>query len=358
MRSILIILITGIALGSYAQDNRNCVTPVSNFIYQQQFGSISSKKDEMQMLNQAKRFARENCLSTEQVKKIAELFQNDFNRLAFVQSAYDNTTDKDNFYEIYNSFTFFSNVFRLHDYVMERRGNTKPVVDIPPTSVMSFPNFEYPDYRKYFGKIGCKNIINDQEFINLAEKVFKENSEDRKLNTALGISAYNCLQVAQVMKIASLLQNESSRLDFLKKSYQKVFDPDNYKFAAQVFTSDNFKNEFNTFIGGGAVTVITTNPPCEINTQDFAAIKNQISKQSFTNTKLNLAKQLIQDKKCYKTAQIIELIALFPYSDSKMEIAKFAYDYTTDKDNYTKIADSFSFSRDKDDFLKFLQSKR
>jgi hypothetical protein len=40
-----------------------------------------------------------------------------------------------------------------------------------------------------------------------------------------------------------------------------------------------------------------------------------------------------------------------------MEIAKFAYDYTTDKENYVKIADSFTFSNDKDEFLRFLKSK-
>ncbi len=357
MKHLILLLLTCFTLSAFAQGKRNCVTPVSNIVYQQLFASLKSRQDETQKLNMAKRIARENCMTTDQVKKIAEIFENDYNRLAYVQLAYDNTTDKDNFYEIYNSFTYFSNVFRLHDYVMESRGTKSPVVDQPNADVMSFPNLDYPDYRKYFGKIGCKNIITDQDFNNLAERVFKENTEERKLTAAVNISAFNCLQTSQAMKIASLLQNESSRLDYLQKTYHKVFDPDNYKFAMQLFTSDNSKKEFNNLIGGNPGTVITTDPPCEVSAQDFAAMKSQISRQSFINTKLNLAKQSIKSKNCFKTAQIIELIALFPYSDSKMEIAKFAYDYTTDRENYVKVADSFTFSKDKDDFLKFLNTK-
>jgi hypothetical protein len=193
--------------------------------------------------------------------------------------------------------------------------------------------------------------------MTLADKVFKETSEDKKLALANNISFANCLQTAQAMKIASLLQNEASRMDFLKKARPKVFDPDNYKYAMPLFTSDSYKQELNSLVGVGVSEISNNNPPCEVGQKDFSDMKTQISKQSFVNTKVTIAKQSIKDKKCFKTAQIIELLALFPYSETKMDIAKYAYDYTTDKENYIKVADAFSFASDKDAFLNFLKTK-
>jgi hypothetical protein len=299
----------------------------------------------------------ENKILSDQVKKMAELFGNDYSRLDFAQSAYENTMDKENFYEVYNAFSYFSTVFRLHDYVIEQRGGSKTVIEGQTNNVMTFPPIEYPDFRKYFGKIGCTNIISDQDFMALAEKVFKESTEDKKLALANNISYSNCLQTAQAMKIASLLQKEASRLDFLKKAMSKVFDPDNYKYALPLFTSEQYKQEFNNLIGGGVTEVTTEIPACEISPKDYADLKNVINKQGFTNTKVNVAKQIIRDKKCFKTAQIIDLLTIFPTSESKLDIAKYSYDYTTDKENYAKVADSLPFSSDKTSFLNFLKTK-
>jgi hypothetical protein len=330
---------------------------LSNYAFQQAITTLNSKTDDAQKLEFAKRIVSENKILSEQVKKMAELFSNDNGRLDFAESAYQNTVDKENFYEVYNAFSYFSTVFRLHDYVIEQRGGSKTNIEIPTNNVMTFPSIEYPDFRKYFGKIGCTNIISDQDFTQLAEKVFKEINEDKKLALANNISYSNCLQTAQAMKIASLLQRESSRIDFLKKAMPKVFDPDNYKYAMPLFTSDSYKQELNELIGGGVTEITNETPACEVNQKDFADLKNVINKQGFTNTKVNVAKQIIRDKKCFKTAQIIELLTIFPTSEAKLDIAKFSYDYTTDKENYSKIADSLPFSSDKTSFLNFLKTK-
>jgi hypothetical protein len=357
MKNLCLILLILFTLNVFAQPHKGRGNMISNFAFQQLIANLNSKTDDAQKLEMAKKIVNENKLSSEQIKKIAETFGNDNSRLEFAETAYNNTTDKENFYEVYNAFSYFSSVFRLHDYVTQLRGGTNIVNDVPDLKVMSFPNYDYPDFRKYFGKIGCTNVISDQDFTSLAEKVFNETSEDKKLALANNISYSNCLQTAQAMKIASLLQNESSRLDFLKKARTKVFDPDNYKFAGQVFTSDNYSKEFSSFVGSSVSTNVSNNPPCEVNQKDFADVKNQIIKQSFNNTKINVAKENIRSRKCFKTSQIIEVLALFSYEDSKMDIAKFAYDYVTDKENYVKVADSFSFSTNKDSFLDFLKRK-
>jgi len=357
MKKVAIIVFSIFTLGAYAQNNRNCVTPISNYTFSQKFSSVSAKRNDAQKQTVAKIIAQNNCLSTNQVKQIAELFQNDYNRLAFVQEAYKNTTDKDNFYEVYNTFMYFSTVFRLHDYIAGTKGNNNNIViDDPVEAEMTFPNIQYPDFRRYFGKIGCKNIMNEKQFLVIAEKVFNEKQEYRKLTIANNNLYNRCFLTSQAMKMASLLKNERDRLTFLKKAHSKVYDPDNYKYAHQLFKEAKNKQEIQSLVGGNVV-IVDKDPPCKISANEFQGIKNQINKESFNNTKVNLAKQIIRSKKCFNTDQVTQLVKLFRYSDSQMVIAKFAYDYTTDKANYYKVANAFSFTSDRDALLKYIKGK-
>ncbi len=355
MKKTIIGIIFLFSVGAFAQ-TRNCVTPIPNYTYQQKFTTIKAQSGDDQRLPTAIKIAKENCLSTSQVKEIAELFENDYNRLAFVQEAYLSTTDKDNFYEVYNSFLYFSTVFRLHDYIASTK-TVQPSVNNEVVTEMTFPDYQFPDFKRYYGKTGCKEIISDQEFMDFANRVFNEKSDNSKLYLSKEFAQKHCLVTAQAMKIASLLNSENDRLEFLKTAYTRVYDPDNYKYAHQLFKNDANKKELANYASGATNVVVNNDPPCEVNATDFQAAKAQINKESFNNTKINLAKQIIKSKKCFKTQQIIEILSLFSYSTSKLDIAKFAYDFTSDKENYYKVADSFSFAADKDDLLKFLKTK-
>jgi hypothetical protein len=356
MKNLFTGILFMIFVGVNAQAQQNCITPISNYAFQQKLTTINAQRGDDQRLPVATKIAKDNCLSTNQVKEIAVLFENDYNRLAFVQEAYLNTTDKDNFYEVYNSFLYFSTVFRLHDYITGIKNGSTTTNNYQVNNVMTFPDYQYPDIRKYYGKTGCKDIIADNDFLALANKVFTSNSEETKLYVAKGIVQNKCLLTAQAMKMASLLSNESNRLDLMKTAYNRVYDPDNYKYADQLFKNEINKNELATFTDGTNI-VVNNNPPCETTTAEFQLIKTQINKESFNNTKINIAKQAIKNKKCFKTDQVKEILGLFPYSSSKLDIAKFAYEFTTDKENYYKLADSFSFTADKDEFLRFLKEK-
>lgn len=76
---------------------------------------------------------------------------------------------------------------------------------------------------------------------------------------------------------------------------------------------------------------------------DFHTLKMVILNTSFDNSKLIIAKQALAAN--YVTAkQVFELMKLFSFESSKLEIAKFAYDNTLDKNNYYLVNSAFSFS--------------
>src|SRR5689334_7981533 len=80
---------------------RNCNSAVSTPTFQQLLREVQGRNSADGKLKEAKSVAENNCLSAAQVKQIATLFDNDYDRLEFCKVAYEGTVDKDNFYDVY-----------------------------------------------------------------------------------------------------------------------------------------------------------------------------------------------------------------------------------------------------------------
>ena len=73
---------------------------------------------------------------------------------------------------------------------------------------------------------------------------------------------------------------------------------------------------------------------------------------------LLIAKDWEEDDIETTTYQIKQIIQLFSFSKVKLELAKYAYDYTTDKNNYYKVADVLSFEYDKRELINYINNKK
>ena len=89
---------------------------------------------------------------------------------------------------------------------------------------------------------------------------------------------------------------------------------------------------------------------------DFASAINTIKGQSFDETKLSTAKQIV-GANCLSAGQITEVCKQFSFEDNKLAFAKFAYDHCTDPQNYFKVNNVFTFSSNTDELNKYIQSK-
>lgn len=353
MKNILIVVVSLFIVNIQAQTQKNCITPISNYQFQQKYNAVVAKRNEADKLASAKYIAKQNCLSSEQVKKIAALFENDFNRLEFAEIAYLNTTDKANFYEVYDSFAYFSNVFRLHDFIKGQKTTVIPKDDIR-ISGLSFPNLNYPNHTNYKGVKGCRAIISEQGFLNQAKKIAQEKSENDKLRTGKHYLNNYCYSTTQLMKMVSLFSVESNRLVVAKQGFHKIYDKGNYNYMTQLFNYEFNRKELLKYINSKPYDEVVE---CKVSDKELVDIKTQIKKQSFSNTQMTLAKQIIKTKKCFTTDQIIQLMKLFNYDSLKMDLAKYAYDYVTDKENYHKTAELLRYDFDKQSLLEYYKNK-
>lgn len=92
--------------------------------------------------------------------------------------------------------------------------------------------------------------------------------------------------------------------------------------------------------------VVNSNYSCAgaiaMSATSFSAGKQTISKQTFEDTKLTTAKQIMKSN-CLSAQQIKELMLLFTYEESKLEIAKFGHDKCVDTNNYFILNSAFQF---------------
>ena len=89
---------------------------------------------------------------------------------------------------------------------------------------------------------------------------------------------------------------------------------------------------------------------------DLDAMKRSISSKDFEDSKFTIAKQATKSK-CLKAEQVAEIMKLFDFEETKLDYAKYAYDYTYDQDYYYVVNDSFEFEFTIDELNEYLESK-
>jgi len=87
--------------------------------------------------------------------------------------------------------------------------------------------------------------------------------------------------------------------------------------------------------------------------QDFSSAKQSIAGKSFEDSKLTIAKQIINTN-CLLSAQVKEIMLLFSFEDTRLDLAKYAYGYTWDIGNYYKLNDAFTFESSIDELNAYI----
>ncbi|MGV3697433.1 DUF4476 domain-containing protein [Flavobacterium sp.] len=90
---------------------------------------------------------------------------------------------------------------------------------------------------------------------------------------------------------------------------------------------------------------------------NFNAALATIKKQSFEDTRLKTAKQVVSAN-CLNVDQIMQIANTFNFEDNKLDFAKYAYSYCIEPRNYFKLNGIFSFSSNVDELSDYVQSRQ
>lgn len=79
-----------------------------------------------------------------------------------------------------------------------------------------------------------------------------------------------------------------------------------------------------------------------MSSRDFAEFRKLIADRTFESTKLDMTKSVI-DNNLFTTEQVREILSWFVFESNKIELAKYTFKNTVDRNNYYKLYDVFVF---------------
>lgn len=338
-----------------AQGVTPCNQAMNRRSFDQNFDQIKRQQGQLRKLEFAKALTQTACFSSNQVKQIAELFPNDSHKLEFAQLAYPKTFDQVNYYDVYDAFSSFSMAFRLHDWIWAG-ANPNALSLQSKNKNPRFPKHNYPSSTNYRGNMGCELPLADKDFDLLVGNVVALQGDALRQRAASQMVANQCLTTTQIMQLSSLIQLEINRLSFVKASFSRAYDQDHYESVDQVFTHQSNQKHLREFLLQNSASPAP--PPCGVNQKDFAEVKKSIAAEEFNDSRLAVAKQLVANKKCFQSVQIVELVQLMRFENSKLEIAKYAFEYTIDPESFTKVVEVLAFDQSKRELTDFIKSKK
>lgn len=90
---------------------------------------------------------------------------------------------------------------------------------------------------------------------------------------------------------------------------------------------------------------------------EFAGVKKTIEEKSFEDSKIKIAKQVI-DNNCLLSEQVKEIMLLFSFEATRLDLAKYAYGHTYDIGNYYKLNDAFTFETSIDELDQHIKDNK
>lgn len=122
-------------------------------------------------------------------------------------------------------------------------------------------------------------------------------------------------------------------------------------------TQTTTSNYDNTNYNNNTNTNYSNNCIYGMSDSDFRTAKSSISSSSFEDSKSSTFKQVVSSK-CVNTSQVKEMLQLFTFEETKLEMAKYAYTYVADPSNYYSVNDIFTFDASKTELSDYVMSHK
>lgn len=189
--------------------------------FREELRALERRQNPADRVREADLLLKEHWLSSQQVKAIARTIHPEDARHNFVLAAFPRTVDPEDFYEVYDTFTSFSRVFRLHDQIRRLRGPAVP----PPAPVSLEP-------------------VSDEAMKDILRTLREASFDDPKKALARQIlSGRPRFLSRQILDLVRAFDFDEARLEIATLGYGSVIDPENYYVVASAFSFSSTKEK-------------------------------------------------------------------------------------------------------------------
>ena len=88
----------------------------------------------------------------------------------------------------------------------------------------------------------------------------------------------------------------------------------------------------------------------------FTKASDTIASNSFEDSKLTVAKQVTKAN-CLTASQVAQVMALFSFEETKLQYAKYAYDFCFNQGDYYEVNSAFTFEASIEELNSYIESK-
>lgn len=389
---------------------RNCMT------------TMQSTNDEQTRLNYAMQYFLTEHSTILQLQDACYYLFSDQKKYELCVAAYPNILDKDNFFNIYNSFSAFSQAIRLYhntqandqyvslqnDYQINVEQDNHALFDLliqKGDILLSNNQFDEaiafytqaqeikPNDQTPALKITEVNQIQTQ----LANVVQQEQQLNSQFNTLI---QQGDVQLAsnQVDQAIALYEQAMQLKPGDPTAYQRIKEANNWqKDLSNMVEAENQKQtEFDFLMQKGEILVSSSKfdeaiiayqqasaifpnnqtpyikideanrnklalsnatAICTTTDSDFKQIKKSIDDATFSDKQAKLAKVYIQ-KKCFSIDQIKEIVKIFSMDDDKLDMIKYAYDFSNAPHRFSEFESILTFSSSQKELNTFLINRK
>ena len=303
---------------SRSRPHRHCTVSYSNKLFNRDYAALGNS-NMYHIANELQSYIKYKCLTAEQIRRLAVLLQTDRDKYDFLVYSFNYVFDIENFAmtgSVLANRNAREGFYRFlvkegipaGDYYNDYYANTGYFVP-PPVYAQPRPN---PGYDNSYNNYPDPRTNNQTPQYN--------NGYTRNDNTY----ADNNNGYAPNNNIA---QNN--------KDYRR---------------NDNAYPEANSKgINSGYQGLMTY--------QEFGNMKERIKQNTLENGKLEAAKSMTREN-VLTAIQVAEIARLFTFDNNRLEFAKYAFDFTYDRENYNIVGDALAFQKNREDLQRFVQQKR
>jgi len=354
IKRIFLIFVWGIGISTFSlpylgNAQGGCNNPLAEFQFNQEKNTLRQRLGASAFLAGAIQLSERQCLSSQQVKEVAQLFGDDYDRLTYAKKAWLTVYDRSEFFAVMDAFVQASMMFKLYEYIRQPfPQNTTP--EPLPAAII------YPDASGYSGNKGCQTYLDNGSFQRILSGVDQQPTDQAKMNFLASNLSGQCYSVAQIMQLSMSFKVESSRLNFLKPAAAYVYDIGNLYLARQVFQQENNRGDWQKWLAesGPKGTTTPTPPACSVSNEQMVRIVNSLNQQYVMSSRTSLARQQIIQYKCFKAEQIRSIVKTISVESYRLEVMKMAYAYTLDRQEFLNILDALSVQSSRDEIIRMV----
>jgi len=311
-------------------------TPMSNANFNDIYWRVRNNWGQSARLTEARDVfsVADNYFSADQAKKIISLLNSEADKLELAKMAYDNITDPNNFYQLYDLLSSQASRSELDNYVR---------------------NYNYNDpYNSY------RVAMNSNTFNQLYNSISNQWNTSARLSAATNAFdiSTNYFTVAQAKQLILLISNESSRLQLAKSAIDNIVDPENLSQLFDLFYYQSSKDELDTYIRTNGYASGNYNYRTAMSDDAFNSIYDNIRKQWWPGSKMSeLVETFNTPSNNFSTEQAKKLIGLVSSEANRVELAKLSFDNIVDTQNFRQIYDLLSLQSSKDEVDNYIKVK-